>query len=67
MTLYDLLQRIPELRQKGFSLVFSPAGQISPNACWVVFYGRWMHTGDSVSDVLRNVFDEYQQDRHLCG
>jgi hypothetical protein len=32
-----------------------------------VFYGCWMHTGDSIGDVLKNVADEYQHDRHLCG
>lgn len=51
----------------GYTIVKEKPGVISPGACWVIFYGAWMHTGGSLLGTIWNVIIEYKNDRHLVG
>lgn len=55
------------MRLFGFIVEKEKPGVISPGACWVCFYGCWMHTGETLASLLWNVVTEFKADRHLVG
>lgn len=42
-------------------------GVISDGICWLAVHECWLYCGETLDDVLWQIYNEWQDDRHLAG
>lgn len=46
---------------------YSPAGEISENGCFTFYWDSYLYVGDTMSEVIQQFYEEFEDDKHLVG
>lgn len=46
---------------------WSPPGEISKEGCWVGFESCYLYTGETIGDLMYQMGQDWQDDKHLVG